>query len=272
MRKIKNRFLNIGLITAILLVSSCMVEEQWDIKNNGSLAANMYPETDVAFLYGETTAVTVNLSPFVNEGVGLVATNVTKQLFTENGDSDPVVIDVEGDAFTQTTAELFGDVPVNGKVLTEDELSPGDYWMLSYKMTLADGKVLSIGDQTTVLFSCPSAIAGVYDAVGSGSAGGGYGNFPNDDWDGTEVVTLTESSAGVYEMDHIAGGFYPNFWGGEPEIGTFRDVCGSYTIDSKTDQWGDTVTCTVTNNGDGSITVVWSNTYDDGGTYTLTPQ
>lgn len=275
MRNINSKILIFSLLTTLFIVSGCLVDEQWDIKNGGQYAANMYPETDVAFLYEVTTEVTVNLDPFANEGVTISAINVTKQLFTENGDSDPVVIDVSGDQFTQTSAELFADVPVNGNVLTEDDLSPGDYWTLSYNMTLSDSRVLTIGDETTILFSCPSDLAGSYDAVGSGVAGAGWGNFPgNPDfpWDGTEVVTLTELSSGVYEMNHIAGGFYPNFWGGEAELGTLRDVCGSYTIDSKTDQWADTITCTVTNNGDGTITVVWSNTYGDGGTYTLTPQ
>ncbi len=275
MENINIRFLILGLLTTFFVVSGCFVDEQWDIKNGGFFAANMYPDKDVAYLLGETTTVTVNFDPIVNEGVVVAAVNVTKQLFTKNGDSDPVVINVEGDRFIQTKEELFRDVPVNGTVLTEDDLDAGDYWKLSYTMTLGDATVLNIGDQTTILFSCLSTIAGKYNAVGSGTSGGGNGNFPgNPDfpWDGTEVVTLTESSPGVYEMDHIVGGFYPNFWGGEPESGVFRDVCGAYTIDTKKDQWADTITSTVTNNGDGTITVVWSNTYGDGGTYTLTPQ
>ena len=232
----------------------------------------MYPQTDAVYLSGETTSITVDFNPYINEGVTVTSINVSKQLFTAIGDSDPVVIPVSGESFTQSSAELFADVPVNGKVLTEDDLSAGDSWVLSYTMTMDNGTVLMIGDQTTILFSCPSYLAGTYDAVGSGNAGGGYGPFPNDDWDGTYEVTLTEVSMGVYEMSEMTAGFYPEFWGGEPETNTLRDVCGNITIDNKTDQWGDTYTATVTNNGDGSFTVVWSNTYDDSGTYTLTPQ
>jgi hypothetical protein len=256
-----------------MVFTRCENIEQFDIANGGSLGANMYPESDVAYLYQVTESVTVNLNTFANEGVSISAINVTKQLFTAGGNSDAIVIDVSGDQFTQTKEQMFADVPVGGNTLTEDDLVPGDHWTLSYKMTLSDGRVMNIGTQTNIAFSCPSDIAGVYDASTTGAGNYPGGTVPGGFWDGVGVVTLTATDVeGVYEIDDISGEFYNLFWGGEKEAGVFRDVCGNYSIDTKTDQWGDTLTSTVTNNGDGTITIQWENTYGDFGTTVLTPQ
>jgi hypothetical protein len=255
----------------VMMANSC--EEQWDLKDGGSLGAIMYPESDIAYLYQVTDQVTVNLNTYSNEGVTISAINVTKQLFTSGGNSDPVVIDVSGDQFTQTRAELFADVPVGGQVLTEDDLTAGDYWILSYKMTLSDGRVMNIGRKTNIAFSCPSNIAGTFDAFTTGAGNYPEGNIPGLYWDGVGEVTITATAVeGVYEISEITGEFYNLFWGGNPESGTFRDVCGNYSIDIKTDQWGDTISATVTNNDDGTITIVWENTYGDYGTTILTPR
>ena len=256
----------------VIFTTSCL-EDQFDIKDGGKLAANMYPETDVAYLFKQTTSVTVNLNTFANEGVSISAVNVTKKLTTAKGSSDAVTVDVSGDQFTQSKSELFSDVPVGGKVLTEDDLTAGDYWTLSYSMTLSDGRKLSIGDQTNIAFSCPSDIAGTYDASSTGAGNYPGGTYPGAFWDGIGEVTLSATAVeGVYEISEISGEFYNLFWGGNPEKGTFRDVCGNYSIDTKTDQWGDTLTSEVTNNGDGTITIKWENTYGDFGTTVLTPQ
>ncbi len=273
MKKYKILSLPLSIILIFMVFTQCEDIEQFDIKNGGSLGANMYPESDVAYLFQVTESVTVNLNTFANEGVTISAVNVTKQLFTSNGDSEAVTQDVAGDQFTQTSEQMFADVPVNGNVLTEDDLTAGDYWVLSYAMTLSDGRVMNIGSTTNIAFSCPSDIAGTYDASSTGAGNYPGGTYPGGFWDGVGVVTISATDVeGVYDIDEISGEFYNLFWGGEKEAGTFRDVCGNYSIDTKTDQWGDTLTTTVTNNGDGTITIVWENTYGDYGTTVLTPQ
>jgi hypothetical protein len=260
-----------------MVFTQCEDIEQFDIANGGFLAANMYPESDVAYLYQVTEQVSVNLNKFVNEGVTVGYVRVTKQLFTSNGNSDAVTTDLPGntETFTQSKDQMFADVPVGGQVLTEDDLEPGDYWTLSYELGVSGGSVdlLSIGSGTNIAFSCPSDIAGTYDASSTGAGNYPGGTYPGAFWDGIGVVTISTTDVeGVYDIDEISGEFYNLFWGGEKEAGTFRDVCGNYSIDTKSDQWGDTLTATVTNNGDGTITIVWENTYGDYGTTVLTPQ
>ena len=94
------------------------------------------------------------MNTFANEGLTISSVNVTKQLFTANGDSEAVVIGATGDTFSQTASAMFSDVPVAGTVQSENSLTPGDYWILSYTMTLSDGRVMSIGSSTTITFQC----------------------------------------------------------------------------------------------------------------------
>lgn len=261
----------------VLFTTSCL-EEQFDIKNGGKLAANMYPESDVPYLKGVTTQVTVNLNTFANEGVTISGISVTKQFFTAKGNSAPVTFTATGDSFSQTSTQMYADVPISGSVLTEATTDAGDYWTFQYVMVLADGRELTIGDATTVTFQCPSDLAGTWLATGSGTtiytAFPGATPFgPNASWDGTDNVVLTVKTPGVYEMDQSAGGFYYNYWGGSPEVATLRDVCDNLSIDEKSDQWGYFLRFpSVVKNPNGSITVQWVNGYEDQGTYTMVRQ
>lgn len=261
-------------IAGALIFSSCE-EDNFDFGNGGSPGAIMYPTTDVAFLFGVTTSVSVPFNEVANAGITITGINVTKQLFTSGGDSDAVTYAVAGSEFTQTSAEMFADAQVGGAVLNENTLSPGDNWVLSYSMTLSDGRTMAIGDQTKVTFQCPSALAGSYSSTVTGTTI--YGAFPpgvpfgNAAWDGTATVTVAESSPGIYDIDLPCGDFYFQYWGGSPEPSIMRDVCQVYTIDSKSDQWGYALDFTVTANTAGTVfTIVWVNGYADQGTTVIT--
>jgi len=271
----KNIF-RLFLITIIgaLTMTSCL-EDTKDIADGGSLGAIMYPTKDVAYLFGVTTEVSVPFNEIANKGITITGINVTKQLFTTGGDSNPVSYSVTGSTFTQTATEMFADVAVAGTVLNENTLSPGDKWVLSYTMTLADGRTMTIGTKTTITFQCPSNLAGTYSSTVSGTTI--YGPFPpgvpfgNAAWDGTATVTMTETSPGIYDIDLPCGDFYAQYWGGNPEASIFRDVCQVYTIDSKSDQWGYALDFTVTGNAAGTVfTIVWVNGYADQGTTIIT--
>ncbi|MGI9543128.1 MAG: hypothetical protein ACR2MX_07700 [Cyclobacteriaceae bacterium] len=257
-------------------LAGCVVDDLKEV-TPAVPGANLYAPADIAFLFQQTETVSFDVELAENPGATVSSILVNKQLITTQGDSPVSQFTVSGSTISQAKDALFADVPVGGNVLSEDDLEPGDAWIFDYQLQMSDGRVLSIpsSGSTTVTFQCASDLAGSYDAIGSGSTI--FGTFPpgafnNTSWDGSGVVTLTEVSAGVYEMDKSAGDFYIQYWGGDPEVATFRDVCDVYTIDEKTDQWGYFLRFDVTNNGDGTITVDWINGYDDKGTYTLTPQ
>ena len=131
----------------------------------------------------------------------------------------------------------------------------------------------SVPKSVDIRVVCESDIAGTYDALTTGAGNYPGGEIPGGMWDGVGVVTISETEdVGIYTIDEITGEFYNLFWGGSKEDGILRDACGDYSIDDKSDQWGDTIISTVTNNGDGTITIEWSNGYGDAGTTVLTPQ
>ena len=152
----KNILKSLLIIVAVGFIATSCGEEPFDIKDGGSLGASMYPDGDIPFLFQTTTAVTVNLNPKANEGVTISGINVTKQLFTANGNSEAVTVQASGETFTQSSSEFFADVPVGGVVQSENTLSPGDNWVMSYTMTLSDGRTMSIVDKTKVTFQCVS--------------------------------------------------------------------------------------------------------------------
>lgn len=258
-------------------LAQCIVDDLKEV-TPGTLGANLYAPQDIAYLFGETETVSFDVELATNPGITVSSVLVNKQLFTTAGSSAVSQFAVSGSNISQAKDALFADVPVNGTVLTENDLEPGDTWVFNYQLQLSDGRTLTIPSSgaTTITFQCASNLAGSYDAVGSGSTI--YGVFPpgvpfgNAAWDGSAVVTLTVVTPGVYTIDESSADFYEQYWGGDPETSTFRDVCDVYTIDEKTDQWGYFLRFDVTNNGDGTITVDWINGYEDQGTYTMTPQ
>lgn len=272
MKNIKSLLLIVGVA---LMVFGCVVEDQ-KVVTPSEAAANLYAPSDVPFLFGVTQEVAFDVELAENPGATVSSVIVKKQLFTTNGDSPVAEFTSAGATISQSKSDMFADVPVAGGVLTEDDLTPGDRWVFSYQLQLSNGKTVTIpaSGSTTITFQCLSELAGTYNAVGTG--GSIFGDYPpglsNVTWDGKGVVTLTELTPGVYEMDNTTGEFYVQYWGGDAEVGTFRDVCDVFTIDTKNDQWGYPLTATVTNHGDASFTVDWANTYGDHGSTLMTPQ
>lgn len=191
--------------------------------------------------------------------------------------------DANGEEVGTITLDNFGEMKgrTSGTIqvtyTSEDQLAAElTLTFTVYDLQFREGEEVrksSVPRSVDIRVVCTSDIAGTYDAETTGAANSDGGEIPGALWDGIGTVTLAETTdIGVYEIDEITGEFYNLFWGGGKEAGVFRDACGIYSIDSKTDQYGDTITATVTNNGDGTITIEWENTYGDYGTTILTPQ
>lgn len=183
----KNIFKSGFLSLVMILIINACGEEPYDVADGGALGATMTPVTNVTYLGGISTGVDVALNKFVNEGVTVTAVNVTKQLFTTNGDSDPVNYAVSGDSFVQTVNELYADVPVGGNVQSNSTLTPGDRWVLSYSMSLEDGRTMAIGSKTTITFLC-APYPGDWEVVMHDSYGDGWQTNDGLGGDGIEVT------------------------------------------------------------------------------------
>lgn len=222
----KNIITLISIILLVLVVSiSC--EEQYDIKDGGRLAAQLYAPSTVNYFLNETDAVTYDVETFENPGVSVNAISATKTLYVGGGSSEPASVSLSGGSFSQSKSELFADVPIDGNVLTEADLAPGDYWSIDYTMTLGDGTVLPIQSSrsTVIQFSCRSNIPteGTWTGVTQNFAFGVQGT-------NTEVEISAGSGSGNYSMTDVTGGFYANFGFNRDQPGNINDLCNIITL------------------------------------------
>lgn len=251
----------IALTVGVLGFTSCL-EDNFDTLDGGKAYANIYPTASVSYFAGQTTSITVDVSKFENPGVSITSITVTKQLFTTIGDSDKVTFDFSGDSFSQTSAELFADVPVAGSTLTEGNLSAGDYWSFNYAFTLSDGTVLTQSGGTKVTFLCPSTLDGTMSFSTVAWCGGTETGTATWTLAGDGLYTTVDFTYGAY-IACYGGGFYPD---GSLQI---QDVCGKLTPIGN-DQWGDSYSYNSVTLSGNDLVIDWVNTYGEAGVTTLT--
>lgn len=217
----KNILKTLSIIAVLGFASmSCEEKETFDMKNGGALVANVNPPHSQNFVYGVTPSISFGMD-ITDNGNSVTNVTMTKTLSTSLGTSAPVEIDVTSGDYSQTLDQLFADVPVEGNVLTEDDLLPGDFWMMTYVLTMGDGTVLNTDVTTKTGFSCPigADFTGMYnmvDVTGS-SAGGGAPVW------GPGPVELVEAGDFDRSFDAI---YLPIFdIGNGPETFTFKLEC-----------------------------------------------
>lgn len=269
MKYIKSIFITILAVS----LTACFEEEL--LTDGVSEGASIEVDGDAAFLFGETDAVNFNFTFLESSNAQIQEIAISKQLVTANGTSEEVNITpvTEEGGFSISKADLFADVPVGGTVLTESDLAPGDRWVFSFTVVMTDGRELSpLGAaEWNVTFTCPSDLAGTYNAVATGFEGDGDGGQAGS-YSISSVVTLSEVSSGIYSIDDMSFGLYPQVYEVAAPSGRIQEVCGQITDLGDTDQYGDPFTITGTSNGDGTIELEWGNTWGDTGTITLTRQ
>ncbi len=161
------------------------------------------------------------------------------------------------------------------EVLTEN-FDVGERFSLIFNITGGDVAVSENQKSVThtMEISCSSDLAGTYSTLMSGDAGDGmggsqatYNNLPS------TVIITTTSVDGTYSIDDMSFGLYPLGYS-DPILpnGRLQDVCGRISDLGDTDRFGDAFTITGTVNGDGTISISWSNNYGDTGTGVLTKQ
>jgi hypothetical protein len=241
---------NIQRILAIALVvcfSACeetnpdvIVGGDGDADLSGRQYANIDPPTSLQFLLNGTPSISIPLGKFEAEGTTINSVTVTKTLFIKDVTDDdevdvnyttaPVSYTVTGDVFTQTLAQLFADVLVQGNLYAESDLNPGDKWTISYVVNISgnsptsDNK-LAIPVSTSILFSCLSAIptTGTWTSTSQYGAFGTTGTNPS--------VTITSLGSGNYSLTDICSGWYAALGPYEPlQPGNINDLCNVITV------------------------------------------
>jgi hypothetical protein len=254
------------VLMALFVIAANSCDEQWDLKDGGSLEAQVYPPASVNFVRGATENVSVSFNPFTNPGKTIQSVMVYKKLETSLGSSAEVLTEeVTGDSFTQTKEELFADVPVNGEVLDENDLAPGDVWRLRYVMKMGDGKELDVTTRTTVPFTCVSDLGGDYNGLTNWidyyDLAGSY----------SYTTTLTDLGGGEYVLEDLSGGMEPNVWEQSPVEAIIKDICGTISLLQADYLYAYFITEGRVE-ADGTIYIKWRNVYGENGETWLTPQ
>lgn len=266
MKRLNFKHITISLSALLLVLSGCLVDEQWDIKKDGFAGANIYPVEAVSYLKGVTTEVSIDYTLFENEGVAVQGITVVGQLFTQMGDSDPVEMTVSGNPIVISAGDLLSQFPVGGQVLTEDDLTAGDNWVINFKLDVGGGTILTPGNNTKITFTCPSDLGGDYSAATNWID---YYGTPGSNTE--DVALVPQEIAGRYEIPDLSGGMEPIVWGGDPVVAIIEDVCETiglisapyaypYFIDEGEVQAG------------GVVRIKWRNAYGENGVTLYTPK
>lgn len=225
---IKARKIFTGALLVMLTLITVTCKEPYDIKDGGSLVAILYPPANVSYYRGITPSVEFTIDKFENPGVTIKSISATKYLVTEkSGQSVTASVTLSGDKFSQTQAQMFADVPVNNKVLTENDLSAGDHWVVNYTFILGDGRTLTSGTNTTIIFTCKSEIEeGTYK--GSQNNTGWFGQAT------TKNVTLTKTGDGIFVISDVSAGGYEACCGtlgyNKDQPCQITDICNKITV------------------------------------------
>lgn len=177
---------------------------------------------------------------------------------------------------TLNSGEFTTDFPVT--VLTGN-IDPSEEPDLILNIESATGAEVSsnYGSITVAIrVICPSELAGEYtvfwEYLQTGDGDGGANQTFNDFVLSDDVVTFEEVGAGAYNVDDMSFGLYPNGYGDAAPSGRINDNCNVLSgATSNVDQYGDPFTINGEVQEDGTLRIVWSNTWGDGGTAILTP-
>lgn len=166
---------------------------------------------------------------------------------------------------------------LSGTGVALGDVAVGDVVSLIFVCNTADGRALKSGATFDAPVSCPSALAGTYSSVASGTSTDGCCPDPITGFAST--VTLTDLGDGNYEVSDFSGGLYLEWYDVYGITSTndspcnIQDVCGTLTIVNTTEPFGTVVTGGGSvDSATGVITITWENGYADQGTIVLTPQ
>ncbi|MQY79887.1 MAG: hypothetical protein GH151_11945 [Bacteroidetes bacterium] len=126
--------------------------------------------------------------------------------------------------------------------------------------------------EVTLVVCTSTGLAGEYNSVANGYFGDGSGGPDAAYFDLQAEITITEIRPGLYLIDDMTFGLYPQLYGDQTVPGRV-ELCGDEISDKgDTDHYGDPFTISGTLNGDGTVNLTWQNTYGDRGTVVLTPK
>lgn len=271
----------LAMLVATLTTTACFDDQGVDTFFQGNQvefnAANLPNGLSRSFVRLNATQ-TDNVDIQVNR----VSTSGTAAI-TVNVEADPTSTAVEGVHYSLASKSITipaGEFTVNLPVtVLTGNIDPSEKPDLVLKITSATGAEVNANYSTLKLairVICPSELEGTYSVfweklqTGNGS-GGPNQTATNFVISSASTMSFIKTGTGVYTMDDMSFGMYPGVYNDAKPSGRISDNCGVLTgAVSNQDQYEDPFTISGSVNDNGTITIIWSNTYGDGGTVVLT--
>jgi hypothetical protein len=189
---------------------------------------------------------------------------------------------VDEASLTAAKGKIQGEITVNYTTISQVQEETD----LEISITLYDGqpeihwngrkieyrKSATESYEVTLVVCTSTGLAGEYNSIADGYFGDGSGGPDAAYSDLQAEITITEIRPGLYLIDDMSFGLYPQLYGDQAVPGRV-DLCGNDISDKgDTDHYGDPFTISGTLNVDGTVNLTWQNTYGDRGTVLLTPQ
>lgn len=185
----KNIIKSLIIVLALGFVATSCGEDPFDMQEGGQTGANLYVTSNVKFFVGVDTEVKIDFEIYVSEGVSVSSINYTVLLSSTLGNSSVASFSSEGSASVITVAlsALLAGLPVDGNVLQESDLVPGDTFTFDFDITLADGRVLNVPASSIVTIQC-RPMPGDYRVVMHDSYGDGWQTNDSNGGDGLQLT------------------------------------------------------------------------------------
>jgi len=182
-------------------------------------------------------------------------------LKSHNGDTPVVHTTISQ---VPTTVNVILGEALDGMGITASDLEVGDEIIFSIGNVQTASGAYDSANSASAGVACSSALAGTYD-------------FSTSDYfcEGDAVTgqtTWTEAGPGLYTIDDWAYGSYQACYGGPAAswgMLQLKDVCNEITIEGE-DNYGDTWSFSSVTVDGADLTLIWTNTYGEIGTSTLT--
>lgn len=281
----------LGLITILLMVSSCEDENRLPLVVLDTVEKGAYPrlidETDKLINLFDIagSSYTYNIEFVDEQGGGLVAAYVVDLVFDDNnpdnGDNSsgpseylrmtPDQFSSNANGYMQAPSiTITGPEALSAAGVSADQVLAGDNFNFIGRVELTDGRIFSQTNSSatvvgpafrghfnfTLPANCPSDLTGSYEYA------------TTDSWcDGSSVngaVDIVAQGGGVYNFSDWSFGAYTPCYGAiaaQPTL-RFNEVCAEVTFTGFTDSYGDTWTFVSSIDGN-AWTINWSNTYGE---------
>jgi hypothetical protein len=262
------------LIGGAFIVSSCVPDDETFSATSFDKAATVAVPGNAAFIKDVSTRIDI---PVGLAGKSQAADIQSVKMFVHFVPVDEDDSGVDGtEILTVTTYPSTASITLEqlydlADVSGDDELNPGDAWIVKYKVVLSDGRNLSPVETTTIAFTCASDLGGEIDYVTTNiTATGTGGNAAACGTGVSGTATFDDQGGGVYEVSDISFGQYDCAWADAPASGvSLVDVCGSLSLIG-TDQYGLVYSISIVSNDGTDLVIDWENDGGDSGRTTLT--